>query len=229
MFSKDLKFSPGCRPRCWTCRPWASWSWPACWSRSRRRARRARSSGRRRRRGANGEAFLNRNSSFEDIWVCNKLWEIRGGRRKNFQNQSRNQMLWCSASELWRPWYLKSNDHIFVSSGVQSPSKRIVRGSENWTVNGQSAVYRQGLLVALPCQEISNVHKPFWGTLYLHVLNSLHNAPISSALNPVGPPCKTVLLSTLQRWPKKCVLGCVKSPPRPDAGSRNLGKAFLRY
>ena len=35
------------------------------------------------------------------------------------------------------------------------------------------------------------------------------------------------LVYDLQRWPKKCVLGCVKSPPRSEAGSRNLGQLFF--
>ena len=35
--------------------------------------------------------------------------------------------------------------------------------------------------------------------------------------------------AVLTEFPKRFYLGCVKSLPRPDAGSRNLGKAFLRY
>ena len=31
----------------------------------------------------------------------------------------------------------------------------------------------------------------------------------------------------VQRWPKKCVLGCVISPLAAGAISRNLGQAFL--
>ena len=32
----------------------------------------------------------------------------------------------------------------------------------------------------------------------------------------------------MQESLKKVFLGCVNSPPRPEAGSRNLGQAFLR-
>ena len=44
---------------------------------------------------------------------------------------------------------------------------------------------------------------------------------------PVVQTCSGLLGSRLQSWSKKCVLGCVNSPLRQQAESRNLGQTFL--
>ena len=48
-------------------------------------------------------------------------------------------------------------------------------------------------------------------------------APLTNAQHISGH----IVSGTVQSWPKKVVMGCVNSPPRPEAGLRNLGKTCL--
>ena len=52
-------------------------------------------------------------------------------------------------------------------------------------------------------------------------------AALKNRFRSLDPTDAIITKVRLQRWPKKFLLGCVNSPPRPEAGSRNLGQNEL--